>query len=396
MASDNPWLLPQGIEEVLPDEARNVEHLRRCVLDAFQSWGYQQVITPFIEFVSSIPGEFGQDLDNQTLKLTDPISGQTLGVRADMTPQVARIDAHRLRQNVPTRLCYIDTILQAKSDEFASSRSPIQVGCELYGDASVNADVEVIRLMMHTLHLAHIENLTLDLGHVGVLQGVLAYCELKGADEKMLLDILDRKSAPELNDWLAGQNLSPEKTQVLRALPALNGDVSVLDTAKQVLACAGDAVMNALENLIAITHAVKAHLPHLNIHIDVSEAHGYHYKTGVVFATYVPASGQALARGGRYDGIGEAFGRARPATGFSVHLKTLAHVGNIECALKQRILAPNLADAELNALITSLRETGEPVVYAQGDATPTRAEAVALACDRIIAQVDGQWVVTPL
>lgn len=402
MASDNPWLLPQGIEEVLPDEARNVEHLRRRLLDAFQSWGYQQVITPFIEFVSSIPGDFGQDLDNQTLKLTDPINGQTLGVRADMTPQVARMDAHRLRQDVPTRLCYIDTILQAKSDEFASSRSPIQVGCELYGDDSVNADVEVIRLMMATLNLANIQNLTLDLGHVGVLQGILAYCELNNADEKTLLNILDRKSAPELNDWLSdlasNQKLSSEKIDLLRALPSLNGDVSVLDTAKNVLAFAGQPVLNALENLTAITRMVKAHLPDLNIHIDLSEVHGYHYKTGVVFAGYVPESGQALARGGRYDGIGEAFGRARPATGFSVHLKTLAHVGNIECALSKRILAPNLVDAELNTLVSSLREAGETVVYALGNASESinAKDALALECDRVIAQVDGQWAVTSL
>lgn len=394
MASDNPWLLPQGIEEVLPDEARNVEHLRRHLLDTFQSWGYQQVITPFIEFVSSIPGDFGQDLDNQTLKLTDPISGQTLGVRADMTPQVARIDAHRLRQNVPTRLCYIDTILQAKSDEFASSRSPIQVGCELYGDDSVNADVEVIRLMMETLNVANIQNLTLDVGHVGVLQGLLAYCELNSADEKTLLDILDRKSAPELNEWMSGQKLSSDKIDMLRALPLLNGDVAVLEKAKAILNPAGDAVLNALDNLIAITQQVSAHLPELNIHVDLSEAHGYDYKTGVVFAAYVPASGQALARGGRYDGIGEAFGRARPATGFSVHLKTLAHVGNIECALNQRILAPNAVDAELNTLIASLREAGESVVYALGEGAAS--DASALNCDRVITQVDGQWAVTSL
>ena len=388
MAIENPWLLPQGIEEVLPEEARKLELLRRHLLDLYQSWGYEMVMPPLIEFIESLLGDLGKDLDLKTFKLTDQLTGKTMGVRADMTPQVARIDAHNLGRNVPTRLSYMGTVLHTRSDEFASSRSPIQVGCELYGHAGPESDVEVMRLMVETLRQANVENITVDLGHVGIFRGLAEQCGLSAQQEQMLFDKLQRKSIPEIKSWVAEQGLSDNQQEMLLALAGLNGDGTTLERARTVLSGAGDSVLSAIDYVDQVLSLLKQYLPELNVNVDLAELHGYHYKTGVVFAAYVLGTGQEVARGGRYDEIGKAYGVSRPATGFSTDLKILAQIGQVEAQAPQGILAPNEHSAELAAAVQGLREKGEVVVYDLDG-----SDAADMGCDRKLVNTGQQWQV---
>jgi ATP phosphoribosyltransferase regulatory subunit len=390
MAIENPWLLPQGIEEVLPEEARKLESLRRNLLDLYQTWGYELVMPPMIEFIESLLGDLGKDLDLKTFKLTDQLTGKTMGVRADMTPQVARIDAHNIGKDVPTRLSYMGTVLQTRSDEFASSRSPIQVGCELYGHSGPESDVEVIRLMVATLQQANVQNITVDLGHVGVFRDLAQQCGLSAAQEKMLFEKLQRKSMPEIKDWVAAQDLAAEQQIMLLALAGLNGDTNTLVKARDVLAAAGTEVLAAIDYVEQVCNLIAQYLPELNVHIDLAELHGYHYKTGVVFAAYVLGTGQEVARGGRYDEIGKAFGRGRPATGFSTDLKALVQIGEVSAPAAKGILAPNEHCAGLAAKVAELRAQGESVVYTLAGAECAAAD---LDCDRELKRVDQQWSV---
>jgi ATP phosphoribosyltransferase regulatory subunit len=390
MAIENPWLLPQGIEEVLPEEARKLESLRRHLLDLYQTWGYELVMPPMIEFIESLLGDLGKDLDLKTFKLTDQLTGKTMGVRADMTPQVARIDAHNIGKDVPTRLSYMGTVLHTRSDEFASSRSPVQVGCELYGHAGPESDVEVIRLMVATLQQANVQNITVDLGHVGVFRDLAQQCGLSAAQEKMLFEKLQRKSMPEIKDWVAAQDLAAEQQIMLLALAGLNGDTNTLVKARDVLAAAGTEVLAAIDYVEQVCNLIAQYLPELNVHIDLAELHGYHYKTGVVFAAYVLGTGQEVARGGRYDEIGKAFGRGRPATGFSTDLKALVQIGEVSAPAAKGILAPNEHCAELAAKVAELRAQGEAVVYTLAGAECAAAD---LGCDRELKRVDQQWSV---
>ncbi len=393
MAIENPWLLPQGIEEVLPDEARQLERLRRQLIDLYQSWGYALVMPPLIEFIESLLGDLGRDLDLKTFKLTDQLSGKTLGVRADMTPQVARIDAHH-SGSAPARLSYMGTVLHTRSDEFASSRSPLQVGCELYGHAGPESDVEIMQLMVETLRCAGMTRLTVDLGHVGIFRALAARCGLSAAQEAALFDKLQRKSMPEITHWLAEQDLPASDKAMLQALAGLHGDASTLARARSLLSAAGEAVAAAIDYVEQVLKLLQQHLPDLQVHIDLAELHGYHYKTGVVFAAYVPGTGQEVARGGRYDEIGAAYGRARPATGFSTDIKTLARIGRVNADRAKGILAPSLAVAEhspaLAQTVAELRAGGESVVYALPGSDCSPAE---LGCDRVLVKAGDSWSV---
>ena len=390
MAIENPWLLPQGIEEVLPEEARKLELLRRHLLDLYQTWGYELVMPPLIEFIESLLGDLGKDLDLKTFKLTDQLTGKTMGVRADMTPQLARIDAHNMGKDVPARLSYMGTVLHTRSDEFASSRSPMQVGCELYGHAGPESDVEVIRLMVATLQQANIQNITVDLGHVGIFRGLSQQCGLSAAQEKTLFEKLQRKSMPEIQAWVAEQGLAAEQQAMLLALAGLNGDAGTLAKARDVLGRAGDDVLAAIDYVEQVLSLIKQYLPELNVHIDLSELHGYHYKTGVVFAAYVLGTGQEVARGGRYDEIGKAFGRARPATGFSTDLKTLVQIGDVAAPAAKGILAPSEHCVVLAAKVAELRAQGEVVVYTLAGAECAAAD---LGCDRTLRKAGQSWTV---
>jgi ATP phosphoribosyltransferase regulatory subunit len=393
MATVDRWLLPDGIEEVLPPEAARIEIARRQVLDLFQRWGYEFVVTPHIEYLESLLTGAGQDLDLRTFKVTDPLSGRQMGFRADITPQVARIDAHTLRREGPSRLCYAGSVLHAQPRALTTSRSPIQLGAELYGDASPASDVEVISLLVDTLELAEVPDVHMDLGHVGIYRGLVRAAELSGEAEQQLFDALQRKAMDEI-DALT-EALPDSLRRMLRALAELCGSRDVLDLAQACLVDAPDDVHAALDELVAIADALELRYPELPLYFDLGELRGYHYHTGVVFAAFVPAVGQAIAQGGRYDDIGADFGRARPATGFSTDLKTLVTLGSMPLGEEPAgIWAPDSHDVYLWQAVRRLRADGERVVQALPG--QELSEAVQAHCDRQLVLHEGRWQVLAL
>ena len=393
MATVDRWLLPDGIEEVLPPEAANIELARRRVLDLFQCWGYELVITPHIEYIESLLSGAGQDLDLRTFKVTDPQSGRLIGFRADITPQVARIDAHTLRREGPSRLCYAGSVLHARPGALSTSRSPIQLGAELYGDASPASDVEVISLLLEVLEQAQVPDVHLDLGHVGIYRGLVKAAGLSDAAEQQLFDALQRKAIDEVVSLTAG--LSPGLASMLQSLAELCGGRDVLELAQACLVEAPEEVHGALDELLSIADALELRYPELPLYFDLGELRGYHYHTGVVFAAFLPGVGQSIAQGGRYDDIGADFGRARPATGFSTDLKTLVTLGQRPAdAAFAGIWAPDVHDLYLWKEIQQLRRTGSKVVQALPG--QVQADAAAAGCDRQLELKDGRWQVMPV
>lgn len=393
MLYTNYWMLPDGIQEELPHEAENMETLRRDIIDLYQRWGYRLVITPLAEYMDSLRTGSGTLLDLQTVKITDQLSGRQLGIRADITPQVARIDAHRLKTEGINRLCYYGRVLRAKSMSLGGSRSPLQIGAELFGHQGLDSDAEVINLMLHTLQTCRVDNIVLDLGHVQIFRGLAKQAGLSDSEEKAFFDRLQRKSIPEIQACVEEQSLPDHVAQMLLALPTLNGDIDVLKQAAQVFASASDEVKQALAELAALTQRIMQSSQQMNmqirLHIDLSELRGYTYHTGVVYAAYKVGEGRELARGGRYDNIGKHFGNARPATGFSTSLCHLFAVGDYQMANKKTpIIAPETVtqDAELDATIQQLRAQGETVIR-------TLSGQVSHQGERYLEQQQGQWVV---
>ena len=385
------WLLPEGVDEVLPPRARVVEQLRRDLLDLYASWGYQLVFPPFIEYLESLLINTGGDLDLKTFKVTDQITGRTLGIRADITTQAARIDAHQLRDDNPTRLCYAGTVLHTKSDGFAGSRAPLQAGAELYGHSGVESDLEIICLMMETLKLAGLEDIYIDLGHVGIFRGLVRQAGLSEQSEMELFDALQRKSIPEIRDLVNRLDINEQQAAMLLALPELCGE-DALDRAKALFSEANNDVQEALNELVQLADMVKKHMPELPLHFDLSELRGYHYHTGVVFAAFVPGLGQEVARGGRYDDIGAAFGRARPACGFSSDLKLLMRLNkSVEQSANNGIFAPWSDDPSQHQAVEKLRKEGKMVVMG----LPGQAgSAEEMGCSALLSLQGDEWVVT--
>jgi ATP phosphoribosyltransferase regulatory subunit len=386
--SQDRWILPEGIEEILPPQARKLEDLRRLILDRFFLWGYELVMPPLIEYLESLLTGTGRDLDLQTFKLIDQLNGRMMGVRADITPQVARIDAHRLRREVPTRLCYMGAVLHTRSDSFAGSRSPLQLGAELYGHRGVASDIEIISLMLEVLALAGVGDLYLDLGHVDIYRGLARQAALNADQEAELFEMLQRKSAPEIEAFVGALQVDAKLREAFLQLIALNGDESVLRIAREILAPAGQAVLLALDYLESVAEAVKAWRPNLTLHFDLAEFRGYHYETGIVFTAYQLGYGQEIARGGRYDHIGQVFGRARPATGFSTDLHRLAALGSHRVSSTDAIFAPPDKDPALWNRIEELRNGGQTVICG----LPGQSGGVAdLGCSRRLAKTDAGW-----
>lgn len=386
------WLLPEGIEEILPPRSRRLEELRRAILDLFDRWGYDLVVTPLVEYLESLLTGTGADLNLKTFKLTDPLSGRLLGVRADITPQAARIDAHRLRHTTPTRLCYLGPILYTRPDGFVGSRSPLQIGAELFGHAGVESDVEVLHLLWRTLELASLEAVHLDLGHVGIFRGLARQAGLVQEQELDLFAALQRKAISEIVSMLQDFRVTGAIAHMLTALADLNGDMA-LQRARQVLARAAPPVLEALDHLSRLALQLERVLPAVPVHFDLAELRGYHYKTGVVFAAFVAGRGQEVARGGRYDGIGRVFGRARPAVGFSTDLKTLLdfdHGRGVHDVLA--VAAPWQEDPALQEAIESLRAQGRRVLTLLPGQQGTAAE---LGCSEQLVQRQGNWILEP-
>lgn len=367
MSLADRWLLPEGIEELLPPEAARLEQLRRRLLDTYRSWGYEQVFPPLVEYLDSLLTGMGHDLALQTFTLTDPLTGRQMGVRADMTPQIARIDAHTLKAEGPTRLCYAGHVLHAKPASLTASRALIQIGAELYGHAGVESDAEIVLLMLETLRTAGLQPVHLDLGHVSIYRALADQAGLTGEAEWQLFGILQRKSVPELDEFLARHVTDATASQRLRSLADLAGDASVLSRARTLLSGAPAAVETALSELDRMAAIVSARAPGVTLYFDLGELRGYHYHTGMVFSAYVPGIGQAVASGGRYDHVGEVFGRARPATGFSTDLALLAKLGQRVAEAPRRIVAPDGDAPGLWAAIAALRAQGEVVVQTLPD-----------------------------
>lgn len=396
MTTAKRWLLPDGVEEILPAEAYRLESLRRDLLDLYESWGYELVITPLIEFLDSLLVGSSHDLDLHTFKITDQLSGRMMGIRADITPQAARIDAHCLNKDGPVRLCYADSVLHTKPRGIMTSRVPIRIGAELYGHEGVECDIELVCLMHETLRRAQISDLYVVLGHVGIFRTLLDAAQLSSEAEQTLFAALQRKAYDEIDAVLEEQITDGSLRGLLRELSRLSGDSTVLAKALEVFAAAPAAVQKELQDLVAVVEGVKQRIPDIELCFDLCELRGYEYHTGIVFAAYTPNYGRAVAKGGRYDHIGEVFGRARPASGFDSDLKTLAKLTTQSLARKPGILAPASDDAGLLAVVQKLREEGEVVINWLAKTEATANEIAELSCDRTLVNVDGQWQVKPV
>jgi ATP phosphoribosyltransferase regulatory subunit len=317
------WWLPEGMDEWLPPQSWRQEALRRVLLDFYRRRGYELILTPLLEHLDALLTGTGSDLEQQTFKLTDPASGRLLGLRADMTPQAARIAARRYADRDTVRLCYLGTVLRTRPDSLGGPRAPRQVGCELFGEAGIDADLEILEIMLETLKRAAVPHVHLDLGHVGIYRSIAAKLELDADDEAALFGILQRKSQPDLQAFGRAQRLAGKPLDALAQLMELNGDATVLKQARTTLARLGVGVEKCLDTLDQTVRALKRKFKRLPVHVDLAELRGYRYQTGMVFAAFAPGHGRELARGGRYDGVGREFGVPRPATGFSADLNEL-------------------------------------------------------------------------
>ena len=382
------WLLPEGMDEIVPPESLRLERMRRSLLDLFGSSGYRIVTPPFIEYLESLLTGTGEDLELHTFKLIDQLTGRMMGIRADMTPQVARIDARRLRRAGPSRLCYVGTVLHTLPEGISGGRSPVQIGAELYGHAGWESDCEIVCLMLDALELCGIGPVHLDMGHVGIFRALARGAALSHERENALHEALQRKAGAEVRNLLDEWGVAPPSAAALAALVDLDGEPDILERARRALAAGGEEVARGLEDLAALAGAVRVRRPDVDLHVDLAELRGYHYHTGFVFAAFVPGYGREVARGGRYDEIGSVFGRARAATGFSADLKTLIAlhpIGGGEEADEDAVTAPWSDEPALLAAIRALRTQGECVVQC----LPGEA---AHGTRRLQAR-DGKWVV---
>lgn len=383
----NRWLLPEGVEEILPPRAMRLERLCREIIDLLAGWGYEFVIPPPIEYLESLLTGAGEDLDLQTFKLIDQLSGRLMGVRADITPQVARIDAHRLQRDIPVRLCYLGSVLHARPGKPGDTRAPMQAGAELYGHAGVASDIEIVRLMLATLARAGLEKPCIDLGHIGIFRALSAASALNARQQREVFDILQRKAGDELRALYKEWGVSDAAGLALAALIDFNGDQTILKEAAQRFAGVSAAAGQAIAELETLAAAIGDNADIL-VNIDLAELRGYHYHTGMVYTAFAPGQGEGIAFGGRYDDIGRAFGRARPATGFSVDVKSLIRFSDKSVAGNTPIFAPAGHEEALSKQINALRAEGE-VVIQQLDGQ--KADARQMGCGRRLVFEDGIW-----
>ena len=398
MLKSEQWILPEGISETLSPEAMAIELKRRSLLDLFYSWGYDLVDPPIIDFYDSLLTGTGHDLESMTFALTDQMSGRMLGIRADMTPQVARIDAHHIQHDHPTRFCYIGKVLKTRLEDFSQSRSPIQMGAEIYGHQTYQSDIEIIELLVNTLDMVGIKNITLDFGHVSIFRVLAKSAALEKIAEEQLFEALQRKSISEMQEQLASLHLSSDLVDQFIALVNLHGDQSIIETARTVFK--EQEIIAALDDLDAVAKHFTSLLPDINLFFDLAELRGFKYHTGMVFSAYIPGHGQAVAQGGRYDGIGKQFGRSRPATGFSTDLAHLVSLSGINKELEEKlnsqaIFAPyaNSYDKFLEQEINKLRSSGERVVR---ELPGQSLDLNEMGCNRRLQKDGSNWIIVDL
>ena len=382
------WALPEYIEDILPAEAARIELLRRRILDLFRRRGYELVMPPLLEYVESLLTGTGYDLDLQTFKLVDQLSGRMLGVRADITPQVARIDAHLLNRKGVTRLCYSGSVLHTLPSGMNRSREPLQIGAELYGHSGIESDVEIQRLMMKALDAAKIRRCYLEIGHVGIFRSVIRRGGVGAALEAELFRATQAKDLPALRELVRG--LAPPTRRALMILPELYGEADIITQAGKLLPNYTE-IRAALTALRALSRELRD-VARIRC-FDLAELRGYRYHSGVVFAAYAEGRSNALALGGRYDEVGKAFGRARPATGFSMDLRELSSAGPNGFD-KAGVLAPyRPGDAALQRTVEALRVRGEVVIDDLPGHAGTRHE---LGCNRRLEKRKGKWILEKL
>jgi ATP phosphoribosyltransferase regulatory subunit len=385
------WLLPEGVDEALPKQAEKIEHLRRKLLDVHHAFGYQLVIPPLLEYLDSLLTGAGSDLENETFKVIDQLSGRMMGIRADFTSQVARIDAHCLKENDIQRLCYCGSVLRTIPAGLDGTRSPIQLGAELYGHGGIESDIEIISLMIETLNVAQIDALVLDLGHVDIVRGVMNACQLTQNQQDHISEFLTSKDVPELARYVDSQLLTTEQKAWLVVLPKLCGGEEVLGLANTLLKGISGQIDKALKQLSLINEMVRLRFPTVKMHFDLSDLVSYSYHTGLVFAAYVPGYGNAIARGGRYNNIGEVFGRSRPATGFSTDLKALVDLSDSYADTMHTVFAPMGNDSDLWSAVKKYRQQGYRVVQALD-----KSEFEKHQFQFKLELVGGAWVLTPV
>lgn len=393
MSKVERWLLPDGIEEILPREARHVEHLRRQLLDLFHGWGYDLIIPPMVEFTDSLLIGQGQDVDLLTCKVTDQISGRSMGIRADITPQAARIDAHSLKRDGINRLCYAGHVMYNKPKQPLGTRTPIQVGVELFGEPGLDADVEVISLLLETLRMARLPSLCIDLGHVGIYRALAEAAGFTREQEHTLFGLLQAKAVTDIAAWVADNVPDPTVADWFLTLPQLSGNASALSRAREAFENAPAEVEVALDELQTVAEIIGQRYPEAQLYFDLSELRGYQYLTGMVFAAFAPGVGNAIARGGRYDHIGEVFGRARSATGFAAELVALQRLGAVADGDTPAIFAPLSENPAQWQAIQALRAQGERVICGL-TAQPNPAEFQA--CDRQLVEQTGTFATVSL
>lgn len=389
MTNTDRWLLPDAIEEVLPPLATRIEFLRRRSLDYFAGWGYELVMPPQAEFLESLMSGMGNDLDLLTCKVIDQLSGRLLGISPDLTQQVARMDARSMHTTGVARYCYCAPVLHARPSSLLNSRNPLQLGAELYGSEREAADCEVICLMVGLAQDLGLTDLTLDIGHVGLYHALVDALPLAADQRAELFALMRQRALPELNQWLHAHIQEDAQRQLLLALPSWSGGPEILEDIVPQLA--QTALAQPLQSLQRLLADLQAELTGVTFHVDLAELRDYNYHTGLVFSLFHQDHGQAIAKGGRYDDTGAAYGRARAATGFSADLKMLAKLIPIDPAEPlRRIFVPAVADPLLRDMVRQLRATGEVLV--QGLATDTAA-AEATGCSHELVARSGRWSV---
>lgn len=385
----NRWLLPEGISDLLPHQAHDLEDLRRALLDCWRRHGFELVQPPLVEYLDSLLIARGSDLDLKTFKLVDQISGKSLGVRADITPQVSRIDAHLMQGRDVSRLCYCASVLRTRPNGLEGSREPIQIGAEIYGHAGIEADIEVIDLFLHSLDLAGLGPIRLDVCHLGIASFLLS--RLGGIDEETVLHLLQQRDLPGLRDALTPHAASPAAAALLALADCFGPVDQVLEKARRFLQ-AWPQALQLLDEIDTLSRAprIQRHADHVELALDLADVRGFRYHTGLSFAGYVRGHARAVGRGGRYDGIGIAFGRARPATGFSLDLRELVELRG-RGTRSSLTIAPWSDDPALLALIDRLRNEGQQVLQL----LPGQDESclTGFRIDHRIEHIQGQWQV---
>ena len=389
--TDQFWRLPDGVDEWLPPGARQLELLRRAVLDLCHAWGYDYIEPPLVEYLDSLTVP-GSDLELQTFKFMDRPSGRMLGLRADMTAQAARVDAHSLSTDGPQRLCYSGNIVHANASAVLASRVPLIAGAELFGSSGVAADAEVVELLLEALALGGVDAPVLVLGHVGIYQSIVAGTSLSTSAQERLFQAVQNKSEPDIEATLANAGAGADVLRHVAALPGLIGRKDILDAARQALAGAPDDVGRAIDELAGLAERLERSHASIELRFDLAELAGYGYHTGPVFSAYTSDFGRALAKGGRYDRVGARFGRERAATGFDVNLKDLLACRSAAAVAEGAIWVHDVdADPQIRSLVATLRADGDRVLIALGDRDQRPAH-----CDRELVRTSSGWQVVPV